>query len=359
MLHDRAILVRQHAFGNRETIGKRARLMQARREGLVEDDDLIASLGLIERLGGGGILVGVDRVFQRGTGPCPALLVEDQHDELTEIGGLLREELDFETFGQFEELLLLFGGATNALHIVIARITLRGRSLGGLGLLFRRLHLIPGQRTGSGRQFFNRDILCLDLSHAAGVDLDPDLTVGGDIRFGLEIIERRDPVDPTTDAVALGEDTILVPLAFFDGDEDRGGILGFSDDLVATALVVDLAVPAFTVVHLVAAHLGAVRDTHTAHLDAAVDEASAGQAQFHAQVEILVGLLGREEEVLRDLRRKRAAANLAGLDAPPSGIAFPAGKGLPIEQGNRSGVNGQGEEQGQEAAHGKRGMRRS
>ncbi len=99
VLDDRAVLVRQDAFGNREAIGESARLADARLEGLIKEDDLVAGLGLIKRLGGGGVLVGVDRIFQRGAGPCPALLVEDQHDEFAEVGGFLGEELDLEAFG--------------------------------------------------------------------------------------------------------------------------------------------------------------------------------------------------------------------------------------------------------------------
>ena len=86
VLDDRAVLIRQDAFGDRQAVGEGARLSDARFEGPVEDDDLVAGLGLIKRLGGGGILVGVDRVFQRGAGPRPALLVEDQHDELADVG---------------------------------------------------------------------------------------------------------------------------------------------------------------------------------------------------------------------------------------------------------------------------------
>ena len=357
VLDDRAVLVRQDAFGDRQTVGKGARLADARLERLVKDDDLIAGLGLIKRLGGGGVLVGVDRVFQRGAGPRPALLVEDQHDELTEVGRLLGEELDLEALGQLEEFLLLFGGAAHSLHIVVARVLAGGRRLGGLRLLRDGLHLVPGQRARRGGQLFDRDVLGLDHRHAAGVNLDSDLTVGGDVRLGLEVIQRRDAVDPAADAVALGEDAILVPLAFLDGGEDGGGVLGFGDDLVAAALVVDLPVPALAVVDLIAAHLGAVRDTHAAHLDAAVDETRAGEAELHAKVEILVGLLGREEEVLRDLDRRGTAADLAVLDAPPSGVALPAGEGLAIEDRDGGGLDGQGEEQGQKTTHGKVGLR--
>ena len=99
VLDNRAVFVGQDAFGNSQAVGERARLTRTGSERLIEDGDLIPGLGLIKGLGGGGVLIGVDRVFQRGTGPGPALLVEDQHDELTEVGGLLREELDFETFG--------------------------------------------------------------------------------------------------------------------------------------------------------------------------------------------------------------------------------------------------------------------
>ena len=99
VLDDRAVLVRQDAFRYRQAIGEGARLADARLERLIKEDDLVAGLGLIKGLGGGGVLVGVDRVFQRGAGPRPALLVEDQHDEFTEVGGLLGEELDLEAFG--------------------------------------------------------------------------------------------------------------------------------------------------------------------------------------------------------------------------------------------------------------------
>ena len=357
VLDDRAVLVRQDAFGDRQTVGKGARLADARLERLVKDDDLIAGLGLIKRLGGGGVLVGVDRVFQRGAGPRPALLVEDQHDELTEVGRLLGEELYLETFRQLEKLLLLFGGAAHSLHIVVARVLAGGRRLGGLRLLRDGLHLIPGERARGRRQLFDRNVLGLDHRHAAGVDLDADLAVGRDVRGGLDIIERRHAVDPAADAVALGKDAILVPLALLHGGEDGGRVLRFGDDLVAAALVVDLAIPALAVVDLVAAHLGAVRNPHAADLHAAVDEARAGQAQLKAEVEVLIGLLSREEEVLRHLHRGGAAADLAVLDAPPGGVALPAREGLAVEDRDGGGLDGQGEEQGEKTTHGKMGLR--
>ena len=217
VLHDRAVLIRQDAFGDRQSIGEGARLADARLEGLIKEDDLVAGLGLIKRLGGGGVLVGVDRIFQRGAGPRPALLVEDQHDELTEVSGLLGEELDLETLGQLEQLLLLLGGATHALHIIVARVLAGSGRLGRLGLLRGGLHLVPRKRTGCRRQFFDRDILSLDHRHATRVDLEADLAVGGDVRLGLDVIECRHAIDPAADAVALGKDAILVPLAFLDG----------------------------------------------------------------------------------------------------------------------------------------------
>ena len=191
------------------------------------------------------------------------------------------------------------------------------------------------------------------------MDLDSDLPISCDVRFGLDIIQGGHAVDPAADAVPFGEDTVFVPLAFLDRGEDRGGVLGFSDDLIATALVVELAIPALTIVDLVTTHLGAVRYAYATHLDPAVDEARASQAKFDAQIEILVRLLRREEEVLRHLLLEGAAADLTVLDAPPGGIAFPSGQGLPIEQGNRGGLNGQSEEQGQEATHGKVGLIKS
>ena len=99
VLHDGAIFVGQDAFGDGQAVGESAWLTRTGSERLIEDDDLVAGLGLIQRLRGGGVLIGVDWVLQRGAGPGPTLLIEDQHDELTEVGGLLREELDFETFG--------------------------------------------------------------------------------------------------------------------------------------------------------------------------------------------------------------------------------------------------------------------
>ena len=353
VLDDGAILVRQDALGNGEAVGESARLTHAGLERLVEDDHLVAGLGLIERLGRGGILIGVDRVFQRRAGPRPALLVEDQHDELAEVGGLLGEELDLEAFGELEQLLLLLGRTSNPLDVVIARVFLRrGGRLGRRGLLRLGLHLVPGQRTGRRRQFFDRDVLGLDHGHAARMDLEGDPAIGGDVRLGLDVIERRHAVDPAAEAVPLGEDAVFVPLAFLDGGEHGGGVLGVGDDLVAAALVVKLAIPAFAVVHLVAGHLGTVRHAHAAHLHAAVHEARAGEAELHAEVEVLIGLLGREEEVLRHLDRGRAAADLAVLDAPPGGVAFPARQGLAIEEGDRGRVRGQSQEQSEEATHG-------
>ena len=355
VLDDRAVLIRQDTFRDRQPIGEGARLADARLERLIKEDDLVAGLGLIKRLGGGGVLVGVDRVFQRGAGPRPALLVEDQHDELTEVGGLLGEELDLETLGQLEQLLLLLGGATHALHIIVARVLAGSRRLGELRLLHGGLHLVPRERTGGRRQFFNRDVLSLDHRHATRVDLEADLAVGGDVRRGLDVIQRGHAVDPAADAIPFRKDAILVPLAFLDGGEDRGGILGFGDDLVTTALVVDLAIPALAVVDLIAAHLGAVRHADAADLHAAVDEARAREAELHAQVEVLVGPLGREEEVLRNLDRRGTAADLAVLDAPPGGVAFPAREGLAVEDRHRGGMDGKGEEQSQETTHGEGG----
>ena len=114
------------------------------------------------------------------------------------------------------------------------------------------------------------------------MDLDADLAVGGDIRFGLDVIQRRHSVDPAADAIPFGEDAIFVPFAFLDGGEHGGGVLRLSDDLIAAALVVDLAVPALTVVHLVAAHFRAVRHAHAAHLDTAIDKTRSGQTQLDA-----------------------------------------------------------------------------
>ena len=73
VLDNRAILVGQDAFRNRQAVGEGTRLTDARLEGPVEDDDLVAGLGLIKCLRGGGVLVGVDRVLQRGARPCPTL----------------------------------------------------------------------------------------------------------------------------------------------------------------------------------------------------------------------------------------------------------------------------------------------
>ena len=186
--------------------------------------------------------------------------------------------------------------------------------------------------------------------------LDADLAVGRDVRLGLDVIERRHAVDPAADAVALGDDAVLVPFAFLHGGEHGGGVLRVRDDLVAAALVVELAVPALAVVDLIAAHLGAVRHAHAAHLHAAVDEARAGQAQLEAEVEVLVGLLGREEEVLRHLHGGGAAADLAVLDAPPGGVALPPREGLAVEERDGRGVGEGRSKEKAEAAHGSEGV---
>ena len=97
VLHDSAVLIGQDAFRDSQTISEGAWLTKAWSERLVEDDDLIAGLGFIKRFGGGWVLVSVHRVLQGGARPSPSLLIEDEHDELTEVGGLLGEKLDFET----------------------------------------------------------------------------------------------------------------------------------------------------------------------------------------------------------------------------------------------------------------------
>ena len=356
VLHDGAILIRQDAFGNGQPVGESTRLTRTGSEGLVEDDHLVTGLGLIEGLRGGGVLIGVDWVFQRGTGPGPALLVEDQHDELTEVGRLLSEKFDLEALGEFEELLLLLGRTADALHVVIACVALRRSDR---GLLFHRLHLVPSERTRGSRQFLDRDILGLDHRHATGMNLDGDLAVGRDVRLGLNVIECRHAVNPAADTGAFGEDAVLVPLAFLHGGEHAGGVFRFGDDFIAAALVVDLTIPALTVIHLIAAHLGTVRDADATHLDAAVDEARAGQAQLESQIEILVRLLRREEEILRHLDRGRAATDLTLLNAPPGGIALPASQGLAVKDRDRCSLDGERQEKGQEVTHRRRGLRRS
>ena len=163
------------------------------------------------------------------------------------------------------------------------------------------------------------------------MNLDGDFTIGRDVRLGLNVIERRHAVNPAADAASFSEDAILVPLAFLHSSEHASGVLRFGDDFISAALVVDLPIPALAVIHLIAAHLGTVRYADATHLNATVDEARASQAQLETQVEILVRLLRREEEILRYLDRGRAAADLAFLDTPPGGIALPASQGLAVK----------------------------
>ena len=124
MLDDRAILIRQHAFGDGEPVREDARLLDAGGEGMVEDDDLVTGLRPIERFGGGGVFVRVDRILQAGARPSPAMLVEDEHDELPHLGAFLSDELDLKAFRQVEELLLLLRGTAGALHVVVADVLL-------------------------------------------------------------------------------------------------------------------------------------------------------------------------------------------------------------------------------------------
>ena len=180
------------------------------------------------------------------------------------------------------------------------------------------------------------------------MDLDADLAVGRDIEVGLGVIERRHPVHPAANAAAFGEDAVFVPFAFLDGGEHGLGVSRIGDDFVAAAFVVEFTVPTGTVVDLEAAHLGTVWDADAADLDAAVDEAGAGEAQFEAQVEVLIPLLGGEELVLRHGAVKRTAADLAILHAPPSQVALPAGEGFPIEERSRFGPGSDGTETGPE-----------
>ena len=135
VLDDRTVLIRQHAFGNGEAIGKDPRLLDAPGERAIEDDDLIAGLGFIKRFGGGGVLISIHRILQGGARPSPSLLVEDEHDELSNLRSFLSEELDFETLWQTEEFLLFLRRTPQALHIVIASILLLR---GFRGLSWRR-----------------------------------------------------------------------------------------------------------------------------------------------------------------------------------------------------------------------------
>jgi hypothetical protein len=252
-----------------------------------------------------------------------------------------------------EELPLLLGGAAHALHVVAIPdiLLLRGLGLrGGGGLWSFR----PGHLGGGRGQFLDLDVLGLDDGFAAGMDLEADPAVRRDSGVGLGVIQRRHAVDPGAEPATLGADAVLVPVAFLDRGLDGLGVGRVGDDLVAAALVVELAVPTRPEVHLITRHLGVVGDAHTLRICTPL---FTKPVPVRRRLPRAVRSSGRllfvaRNEVARHVLRGRTAADLAGLDAPPGRVALPAVEGLAVKQGDRRGGGDQGEteEQGGEEA---------
>ncbi len=68
----------------------------------IVDEHLVLRLAGVERVGGGGVFVAIDGIFERGRGPQRAVLVEGERDEFADaIRRIFRgDELDFEALGQ-------------------------------------------------------------------------------------------------------------------------------------------------------------------------------------------------------------------------------------------------------------------
>ena len=109
-----AVFVRQHAERDGEALGEDARLAReagGRLRVAVEDEHFVLGLARVERIGGGGVFVAIDGVFERGRGPQRAVLVEGERDEFADaIGDVLAgDELDFKTRRQRERSFFFLG----------------------------------------------------------------------------------------------------------------------------------------------------------------------------------------------------------------------------------------------------------
>ena len=202
------------------------------------------------------------------------------------------------------------------------------------------------------RQLLDHHVLGLHGGHPARMELDADAPVLRHAGLLLDVVLGLHAVDPGADAGTLGADAVLVPVALPDRGLERGRVEHVRDDAVAPALVVELAVPARTVVALVAGHLRAAGHADAADLDSAVHESGAVQPDLQRELEVLVGLLGGQEEVARHLLAVAAAADLARFDAPPGDVPLPAGEAAAVEDGDRGGGTDGGEQRRHETEQG-------
>ena len=194
-------------------------------------------------------------------------------------------------------------------------------------------------------QFFDDEVFVADDGGGVAVDLDGDDAGGGDVGFGFGVVDGLDAVEPDLDVLAFSANAVVVPFAdgFLGFGEDFGGGLG--EDLFAAAFVVEGAVVAFAEVGLIAGDFVVIGDALGAKLDAAVDEAfGAFELPFEGEFEVAVGFGGGEEVVFFLLGGEGAGNEGAVFDAPDSsGVAFPAGEGFAVEEGDWVGAGGEGQ----------------
>ena len=200
----------------------------------------------------------------------------------------------------------------------------------------------------------------LDGDDAGWLD-DQGFAVLENDSLGFGVVDGLDAVEPDLDAAAFGADAVVVPLAdgFLGFGEDFGGGLG--EDFFAAAFVVEGTVVAFAEVGLVAGDFVVIGDALGAELDAAVDEAfGAFELPFEGEFEVAVGFGGGEEIVFFLLGGEGASDEGAVFDAPDSaGVAFPAGEGFAVEEGDGVGAGGEGQGEKQQrcvvkTGHGKK-----
>ena len=92
------------------------------------------------------------------------------------------------------------------------------------------------------------------------MNLEADFSVGRDVQISLGVIECGHAINPAADATAFRQDAVFVPFAFLDGSEHGFGVHRISDDFIAAAFVVNLAIPAGAKVDLITAHLRVIRN---------------------------------------------------------------------------------------------------
>jgi hypothetical protein len=297
VLDKHSIFPRQDAERDRQTLRKHPGLLRSGFPWFVEHQHLVPAALLEQRFRSGGVFVGIHRVFQRGHRPHPPGMVPCHGDRLADAFTFGRHQFNLVTCGQLERCLFIFGRAFVA----------------------RR----PCRRSRCGWQFLQRDVLELDQELATAVGLHADQSLQRNLRIWLGIIERGHAIDPRADPRAFATDAVVVPIPIPDNGGDRGGIDRFSDDLVSTGFIVDLAPPTDAGVHLVARHLVVVRHPDAADLDARVHESRAfDQTQLEPQLEVCMAFVVGEKRVLRNDFLQRAAGDHAVLDPPPLFLAF-------------------------------------